>query len=126
MSCKLFCTGRVGKVDSRVTATGKEHVSFSVASDTNRKGADGKYLTEWTNFDAWGAQAEYIKNNWNKGDVVEVIADKFTTQKDGKYYTNYTAREVSRLAKGQNSQQSAGAAPSAANNVDIVDEEIPF
>lgn len=129
MSCTLITTGRVGNVETR--QVGERTVTrFSVATSTYHKDSKGDYLTEWTHFDAWNKTGEYIAKNVQKGDVVEVQAEKFTREKDGKYFTNYTVTKFDRIAKGKASESgqaapaAAAAAPTAQPTVE--DDEIPF
>ena len=116
----LFATGRIGKVESQVTASGKSYTRFSVCTDLGTKDAQNNYESEWTNFTAWDKTAEIVAK-YGAGDIVEVQATKKTTKKGDQYYTNYTVTRVTRLLKSKKTESAA--APTAD---DINDEEIPF
>ena len=129
---KVQTVGRVNTVEINVTQKGTPHAKISVASDSTSKDDQGKYITEWTNFEAWNKTAEYIERNIAKGDIVEVWAEKISnkSQKDGKWYTNYYIREINRHHKAPRDGV-AGNAPAAtkapaAPASDFSDEEIPF
>jgi single-stranded DNA-binding protein len=133
MSAKLLVSGRVTKVESNVTANGKQHAKITIVTDSSRKdetpNAKNYYIPEWTDVDAWNKTAEYVERNIGKGDTVEVEAEKITTksEKDGKYYTNYHVKEIHRLVKGARDGEATApkSAPTAAP-ADFNDEEIPF
>lgn len=128
MSVTLIQTGRVGSVETRQVGD-RTVTRFSVASSTYHKDSEGKYISEWTNFEAWNKTGEYIANNVQKGDIVEVQAEKLTRKKDDKYFTNYTVTKFDRIAKGKASSEGS-AAPAAATaptaQSTIGDDEIPF
>lgn len=125
MKCSLRATGRIGKLETGVTQQGTAIAKFTLASSYYEKDANGKgeEKTEWTPFVAWGAKAEYITKVASVGDLVEVEADKRTSQKDGKYYTNYKVSYFDRLAKKAKAAETAPAANAAP---ELDDEEIPF
>ena len=62
------------------TATGTARTTFSVATSTRRKDADGhaQEATEWTRCVAWGALAEICAQYVNKGSRV-YVAGRFHT-----------------------------------------------
>lgn len=124
--------GHVGSVETKTFASGKSLARFSVGSQSTRKDEQGKFITEWTQFDAWGPTGEYIAKNWAKGDIVQVLAEKQTTKRDDKYFTSYPVIRVERIKKGSANQDGGVAAPAPASNnaapaaPTIDDEEIPF
>lgn len=119
--------GHVGSVETKTFASGKSMTRVSVGSQSTRKDEQGKFLTEWTSFDAWGATGEYIAKNWAKGDIVQIIAEKQTSKKDDKYYTSYPVIRVERIKKGAASQEGGATAPASNNSAPTMDdEEIPF
>lgn len=122
----LIAVGRVANIETRTLQSGASVTRFSVGVSTSRKEADGTYHTEWTDFDAWSKTGEYVAQYIGKGDLVEVHAEKYTTKKDGKSYTNYTARNVTRLLKAKPAEGAAAPAAGGPATADISEEEIPF
>ena len=133
MSCTLIACGRVGRIETR-TVGDQSVTRFSVACATAHKDENGQYLSEWTNFDAWGKTGEYVAKYIQKGDVVEVQAEKFTRKKGEQYFTNFTVSRCDRIMKHKPAEGEAAPAQPAAQSAakpaaaapTIEDDDIPF
>lgn len=108
---KVLLTGNLTKeIELKQTNSGTNVVSSTVAVSRNRKDADGNYGTDFINFVAWGAQAEYLANYGQKGDRIEICGRWQTRQYDDKNGQKVTVNEVqveslsvfSRKTKSQN------------------------
>lgn len=116
--------GRVGRDgEFRVTSTGKEVLSFSVAVDS---GFGQNKKTTWTRVFVWGkrgeALAKYIIKGNQIGVVGEVSLNEYTA-KDGttKYTLDVNASDVTLIKSG--SPQAEQATQIAG---EFEDSEIPF
>lgn len=70
---KIVVLGNLGAdPEERMTKTGKTVVSFSIAENRKRRGAES---TAWFHCSVSGAQAQYAKNYLRKGNRVFVIGD---------------------------------------------------
>jgi single-strand DNA-binding protein len=92
---KIVIMGRLTNApELKVTTSGKNVVSFSVAVDRDFKGQNGEKETDFINCVAWQSTAEFISKYFNKGSMA-VISGRLQTRKyetqDGK---KGTATEV--------------------------------
>lgn len=113
--------------DAVVRNTSGEYkaIGFSVA--VNEKRRDKEDATTFLNFTYW-AKSDKIAQYLTKGKKVLVVCDWVeTTEKDGKYYTNYRVRNVNPFleSKAVEQQQSVPQTP-ASNLVDDVFEDLMF
>jgi single-strand DNA-binding protein len=109
---KLVLLGNIGKEPVRkTTATGKENLSFSVATKKNQKNAAGDYedKTTWHNVTVWGKSVDYLSKRLNKGSKVfvegELNVNKYVKDGIEKTFTNVFAHSVQCLDKQTKEQQ---------------------
>lgn len=92
---KVILTGNLTKdPELRKTNNGTNVVSSTVAVSRDRKDADGNYGTDFINFVAWGAQADYLANYGNKGDRVELCGRWQVRQYENNSGQTVTVNEV--------------------------------
>lgn len=78
----------------RTTTSGKSVVSFTIATDRNRKDANGQNQTDWIRMTAWEKTAEFICKYFQKGSMIAIdgrLQSKTYQDKNG---TNRTDMEV--------------------------------
>ena len=56
----------------RTTTSGKSVVSFTIATDRNRKDANGQNQTDWIRMTAWEKTAEFICKCFQKGSMIAI------------------------------------------------------
>lgn len=86
---KIELMGRItADLELKVTNSGKEVVSFTLAVERNYKGSDGNKITDFINCVAFGNQAKHIHNYFGKGRLLLVVGSlqsrQYTTQNDEK------------------------------------------
>lgn len=86
---KIELMGRItSDLEMKVTNSGKEVVSFTLAVDRNYKGSDGNKITDFINCVAFGNQAKHICNYFGKGRLLLVVGSlqsrQYTTQNNEK------------------------------------------
>lgn len=82
---KIGLMGRItNELEQKVTTSGKEVVSFTLAVDRNYKGSDGNKITDFINCVAFGNQAKHICNYFGKGKLLLIVGSlqsrQYTTQ----------------------------------------------
>lgn len=114
---KIFLVGTLGKdAETRATGSGKEVVSFSLATSRSYKKADGSYenITDWHNITGWTPN-DNVKN-LSKGDKVSIVGSIAyeTYEKDGvkKYITKINADEIMINSKKDGNYTSSSSQPS--------------
>ena len=112
----LTIAGNVGNVQelrSVSTASGQQSVlGFSVAVRTNKKGTDGKYLSQWFDCAIWGKRAESLVQYLGKGSKVTVTGEVELEQyqnKDGTPGAKMKVNVRDVALQGDAGQQSAPA-----------------
>lgn len=78
----------------RTTTSGKSVVSFTIATDRNRKDANGQNQTDWIRMTAWEKTAEFICKYFQKGSMIAIdgrLQSKTYQDKNG---NNRTDMEV--------------------------------
>ncbi len=136
---KFIFTVRLTK-DPEISATpnGIKVAKFHVACGDYRKDANGEKIDD-TNFinnvTAFRGIAEVIEKYVHKGDRVLIEAKVQTSNKDGKFYTNFIVRELIMLSSKNSGQQKQGDGfyEEVNNNTitdtfpdDVAEVEIPF
>lgn len=92
--------GRITKdTEIKVTPNGKHVTSFSIAVQRNYKNADGGYDTDFINCVAFGTTADFIHNNFQKGQLINVVGPIQTrtwndAQNQKRYATEIVVKEV--------------------------------
>jgi single-strand DNA-binding protein len=86
---KIELMGRItDHLEQKVTTSGKEVVSFSLAVERNYKGSDGNKITDFINCVAFGNQAKHICTYFGKGRLLLVVGSlqsrQYTTQNNEK------------------------------------------
>jgi len=133
---KVILVGRLGK-DSilRQTQTGKNVLSFSIATSESYKDDKGEWQnkSEWHNIVFWinNGNADHYAQKLKKGELC-YIEGKITSrsyEQEGvkKYTTEIVAGIVRHIATGTNANSDAGARQSNATIPDepLVSQEIP-
>ena len=82
---KIGLMGRItNELEQKVTTSGKEVVSFTLAVDRNYKGSDGNKITDFINCVAFGNQAKHICTYFGKGKLLLIVGSlqsrQYTTQ----------------------------------------------
>lgn len=78
---KVIITGNIcQKIELKQSAGGKSVVTNCVAVHRDYRNAQGEYESDFINFVAWGAQAEYLSRYGHKGDRVEIVG-RWTVRK---------------------------------------------
>ena len=127
---------RVGKDPVvRYTQDNKAVLDLSLAFSYGRKGQDGKQPTQWVDASFWGVRAEKVAPYIQKGKQLYVqLSDLHIenyTKKDGTAGSSLKG-VVQELELIGNREESAPephkqfAAPSAANGVNELEDDIPF
>ena len=86
---KIELMGRiVNDIEMKVTNSGKEVVSFTLAVERNYKGSDGNKITDFINCVAFGNSAKCIHSFFGKGRLILVVgalqSRQYTTQNNEK------------------------------------------
>jgi single-strand DNA-binding protein len=122
---KMMVLGRIVKdPELKSIPNGTQVCEFTVVTNERYtdKAGNKQEETEFTNFTAWGKQAEIIANNKKKGDEIFIIAKKKTKtwDKDGQkqYKTEFIVSEFEFIGGNKNNSN----APSNNSN----DDDLPF
>ena len=86
---KIGLMGRItNELEQKVTNSGKEVVSFTLAVERNYKGSDGNKVTDFINCVAFGNTAKHICTYFGKGRLILVFGSlqsrQYTTQNNEK------------------------------------------
>ena len=86
---KIELMGRItSDLEMKVTNSGKEVISFTLAVERNYKGSDGNKITDFINCVAFGNQAKSICTYFGKGRLLLVVGSlqsrQYTTQNNEK------------------------------------------
>ena len=86
---KIELMGRItNELEQKVTTSGKEVVSFTLAVDRNYNSSDGNKITDFINCVAFGNQAKHICTYFGKGRLLLVVGSlqsrQYTTQNNEK------------------------------------------
>ena len=122
--------------EAKVTKSGKDVCTFSIACDRQ---SGGQKETDFFNCTAFGKTAEMIEKNFHKGRKIAISGEWRTgsyTNKDGnKVYTNdcFVNSVYFVDSKNSSNQQAGSENPAPQNNgdgfmniPDGIDEELPF
>lgn len=134
---KISLMGRiVNELEAKMTQSGKEVVSFTLAVERNYKGADGNKITDFINCVAFGNQARTICNYFSKGRLVLIVGSlqsrQYTTQSgDKRTVFEVNADEVYFTGESKPASNAPHSAPQSAPNEDSftpigTDEDLPF
>ena len=72
---KVSLTGRLIREPEQKNWQGTTVVSFCIAVNTTKKGADNKYESDLYNISVWGKPGEFILPRIGKGILVQVYGD---------------------------------------------------
>ena len=117
----------------RYTPSGVACTSFTLASDTGRKTADGKKITNFIDCVAWRQRAEFVNQYLTKGRAV-IVEGELTTRtyeaQDGsrRKVTEITVAQIHFADSKKEGQGAAPAEPQGMPNgfTETDDEELPF
>ena len=102
----------------RTTTSGKSVVSFTIATDRNRKDANGQNQTDWIQMTAWGKTAEFICKYFQKGSMIAIdgrLQSKTYQDKNGNNRTDMevVVEEVNFVGAKSASNADSNAQPAA-------------
>ncbi|MFH2038477.1 MAG: single-stranded DNA-binding protein [Chloroflexota bacterium] len=95
--------GRLGKdPEARLTPTGKQVVSFSLAvSNRWKSGGAIKETTDWFNIEVWDRLGEVCQQYLHKGSLIflegRLKTDKYDDKGETKYFTKVVAQSMQML-----------------------------
>ena len=111
------------------TTSGKKVVSACIGVNRERKEADGTYGTDFINFVAWEATAEYLARYARKGDRVELCGRwqvrQYTDRNGNKRIVNEVQVESLSAFPKQN-REPQYSEPQTPNFSEIKDDDLPF
>lgn len=102
----------------RTTTSGKSVVSFTIATDRNRKDANGQNQTDWIRMTAWEKTAEFICKYFQKGSKIAIdgrLQSKTYQDKNGNNRTDMevVVEEVNFVGAKSASNADSNAQPAA-------------
>ena len=102
----------------RTTTSGKSVVSFTIATDRNRKDANGQNQTDWIQMTAWEKTAEFICKYFQKGSMIAIdgrLQSKTYQDKNGNNRTDMevVVEEVNFVGAKSASNADSNAQPAA-------------
>ena len=102
----------------RTTTSGKSVVSFTIATDRNRKDANGQNQTDWIRMTAWEKTAEFICKYFQKGSMIAIdgrLQSKTYQDKNGNNRTDMevVVEEVNFVGAKSASNAGSNAQPTA-------------
>lgn len=102
----------------RTTTSGKSVVSFTIATDRNRKDANGQNQTDWIRMTAWKKTAEFICKYFQKGSMIAIdgrLQSKTYQDKNGNNRTDMevVVEEVNFVGAKSASNADSNAQPAA-------------
>ena len=102
----------------RTTTSGKSVVSFTIATDRNRKDANGQNQTDWIRMTAWEKTAEFICKYFQKGSMIAIdgrLQSKTYQDKNGNTRTDMevVVEEVNFVGAKSASNADSNAQPAA-------------
>ena len=102
----------------RTTTSGKSFVSFTIATDRNRKDANGQNQTDWIRMTAWEKTAEFICKYFQKGSMIAIdgrLQSKTYQDKNGNNRTDMevVVEEVNFVGAKSASNADSNAQPAA-------------
>lgn len=102
----------------RTTTSGKSVVSFTIATDRNRKDANGQNQTDWIRMSAWEKTAEFICKYFQKGSMIAIdgrLQSKTYQDKNGNNRTDMevVVEEVNFVGAKSASNADSNAQPAA-------------
>ena len=108
----------------RSTESGKIIYSNSLAMRNDFKNKDGEYDTEFINFSAWGATAEYLKKYAKKGNKVLIegrIATRSYDAQDGtkRYVTEVIVSNVELVSYKKDDEENVPQSDTQLNHLDL-------
>lgn len=110
---KVILNGRITKdIELRETANEKKVISNSIAVRNDFKNKEGKYDSQFFNFEVWNAQAEYLNNYAAKGTPILIegkLKNGVYEKENGErvYTTSITVEkiEILNFEKNKNSEE---------------------
>lgn len=102
----------------RTTTSGKSVVSFTIATDRNRKDANGQNQTDWIRMTAWEKTAKFICKYFQKGSMIAIdgrLQSKTYQDKNGNNRTDMevVVEEVNFVGAKSASNADSNAQPAA-------------
>lgn len=89
---KVVFAGRIGRVETKATASGMAIVELSVAVNKHRK--DKGDITTWMNCKAFGKLAENISTYFSKGDPIYLEGELSVNKWESKSGEKHTSVEI--------------------------------
>ena len=113
---KLHAIGRLTGDPELKTLGNTTAATFSLASDTRNKTADGKVITNFYRCTVWGKQADTICKYTHKGDKLSIIGDlvlREYTDRNGapRISPDVSVSDFEFLSAARNGETTATAAP---------------
>ena len=115
----VYIMGRLARdPELRTTTSGKSVVSFTIATDRNRKDANGQNQTDWIRMTAWEKTAEFICKYFQKGSMIAIdgrLQSKTYQDKNGNNRTDMevVVEEVNFVGAKSASNADSNAQPAA-------------
>lgn len=119
MAAYAFINGNLTKDPVLSEYNGNKVCRFSIGTNTNKKGQDGKYASNFYNVTAWAKNAEYIAAHAVKGTNVNIIGEVYLddyTGNDGTVHHSLAcnASNVTVVARGKGTEGGAAQPAKAA------------
>lgn len=140
----ITINGRVAGDPEQKEFNGYRVTQFSVAARTNKKDAQGQYISNFYRCSCFGAVGDTIAKNFHKGDGIVItgslsVREYVSTNGESRYSLDVEVRDfefgIGRKQSGESTdgaaQNAAPAAPSrtrreAPTPVDVSDDDLPF
>lgn len=131
MAAYAFINGNLTKDPVLSEYNGNKVCRFSIGTNTNKKGQDGKYASNFYNVTAWSKNAEYVAAHAVKGTNVNIIGEVYLddyTGNDGAVHHSLScnANNVTIVARGKGLGGEGAAQPAKAAPAPAAPEDLPF
>jgi single-strand DNA-binding protein len=132
---KVILNGRITKdIELRTTSNDKTVISNSIAVRNDFKNSEGKYDSQFFNFEVWNVQAEYLAKYAAKGTpiLIEGKLKNGTYEKENGERVYTTTVQVEKVEvldyRKEKSEENAVITPKEAPQVEITlgDDDLPF
>lgn len=103
---KVLITGRISKeVNLQYTKNGIPFVFIDVAVVSDFPDRQGKYPTSFIQSQVWNKKAEYVKNNMEKGQLIDIVGHVVRSNNNGIYNTNIIVDNIKGLEVPKSKQK---------------------
>jgi len=131
MSAYGFINGNLTKDPVLSDFNGNKVCRFSIGTTTSRKGADGKYASNFYNVTTWGKNAEYMAAHAQKGTNVNVVGEIYLDEYTGNDGTTHrqlacNASNANVVARGKGAGEGAAQPAQAAAAPAANPSDLPF